>query len=81
MELTHRVAKANKDLLDAAADIELSTALARHGQFVTGTEAAALARLSPEELRQFARINDKLFDLANQSATASENDWICGAVC
>ena len=81
MELTPGVAKANKDLLNAAAKEDLGNALSQHGQFITGTEAAALARLSPDELNRFAQINNKLFDLANQVATAETDDWVCGAVC
>jgi hypothetical protein len=82
-EVNQKLVQQNRDLLNAAATGNLDTALSEHGQYITGTEAAALGRLSNDELTQLARINSKLFDVANQAVSPEGPlaDWACGLVC
>ena len=83
-EVNQKLVQQNRDLLNAAATGNLDTALSEHGQYLLGTEAAALGRLSNDELTQLARINSKLFERLRSQAVSPEGplaDWACGLVC
>ncbi|WP_451997258.1 hypothetical protein [Azospirillum argentinense] len=64
-------------LLNTAATEGIDKALELHGEVISAREAQALRKLSPQELQEFTRINQKITDAAG----LANADWTCGALC
>lgn len=67
-------------LLAAAANDGVDAALEAHGEAINGREAAALKKLTPQEISTFNAINNKISSLA-RSGKGNVEDWTCGALC
>lgn len=60
---------------------DLTAAMANNGEALNAREAAALQRLTTDELRTLASLREKIQSAAYRGMDPSTAGWICGALC
>jgi len=71
-----------EDFVKEAAKSDVRSAIAKHGQAVNAREAAAVAQLSPAELKTLSALRQKIFTAATKGMDPGDlASWACGVLC